>query len=520
MAELPIGTVIHGDCREVVRAWPAASVDCIITDPPYGLEFMGREWDKLAWPKPGNIGGFADGNKPSFARVRSHLASMQEWHRTWAAEVLRVAKPGAIMLAFGGTRTFHRLACAIEDAGWEIRDTMMWVYGSGFPKSLDISKAIDRAKGAERDVVGVGLHAARGSQSQPFGQGATQDESIDTRSITAPATELAKVWDGWGTGLKPAWEPICVAMKPCEGSFAANAEQHGVAGFHVDAGRVAVTDSAYARNCAGDRGHADNRTRQSGFRMGSGREAASGRWPANLIHDGSPEVLACFDRAGERASGKEPTGGFVRHGGSGEGVYGGGKGLWTSDQQGGRLIGDNGSAARFFKCCPWGDEDLAAWAWRFEYCAKASRAERDDGLRGRMVCVKCGELHSREHLACGQRRVAMKDAGSDGVPTAAAVRAMWREFEERDREGPAPEWRVVRCTRNDHPTVKPLSLMRYLLKITETPTGGVVLDPFAGSGSTLIACGQCGRPWVGIEKDAESAKTARERIKGTVPLFS
>lgn len=451
MAELPIGTVIHGDCREVVRAWPAASVDCIITDPPYGLEFMGQEWDKLARPKAGNLGGFSDGNKPSFARVRSHLAAMQEWHERWAREALRVAKPGAFLLAFGGTRTYHRLACGIEDAGWELRDTIGWIYGSGFPKSLDIGKAIDKAKGAKREVVGrVSSVPTRWMTDQwdrsLRGDGMplplTEESHTKVRTLTAPTTPLAKLWHGWGTALKPAWEPITVAQKPLDGTYANNAEKWGVAGLHVDGGRVATCRPAKKRS--------GRRDRRIGFHMTDGGNVENeGRWPANVIHDGSEEVLACFDQAGERAAGGQPQ----TRGPDGERAAFG-------DFAGGPAIpgigSSSGSAARFFKCCAWAEEDLAAWAWRFEYCAKASRSERT----------------------------------ANGA------------------------------VENRHPTVKPLSLMRYLVGLTATPTGGIVLDPFAGSGSTLIAAAQCGRPWVGIEKDPESAKTARERIKGTVPLFS
>jgi len=130
-----MSSVLHlGDCLEVMAGMPDGSVDAVVTDPPYGLEFMGKEWDKLAVPKAGNLGGFADGNKPSFERVKRHLPAMQQWHKQWAAETLRVLSPSHYLLAFGGTRTWHRLACALEDAGFEIRDTLMWLYGSGFPK--------------------------------------------------------------------------------------------------------------------------------------------------------------------------------------------------------------------------------------------------------------------------------------------------------------------------------------------------------------------------------------------------
>src|SRR6185312_518845 len=196
-----------GDCREVRSALPDNSVDTIITDPPYGLEFMGKGWDK-------------------------GVPGVEFWK-----EFLAVAKPGAMLLAFGGTRTFHRMTAAIEDSGWEIRDCMMWLYGSGFPKSLNISKAIDKAKGVERDVVGISANDRPASQvkgGKAFDRGLDEGQEHQPLMITAPATDLAKQWDGWGTALKPAWEPIIVAMKPLDGTFAENAEKWGVAGINVD----------------------------------------------------------------------------------------------------------------------------------------------------------------------------------------------------------------------------------------------------------------------------------------------
>src|SRR5690606_28964891 len=168
---MPNWTLYEGDCIEVMRSLPENSVDAVVTDPPYGLEFMGKEWDKLAVPKPGNLGGFADGNKPSFERVRRHLPAMQEWHYRWAVEALRVLKPGGHLLAFGGTRTYHRMACAVEDAGFEVRDCLMWLYGSGFPKSLDVSKAIDKKLGAEREKIRIPASKVRNQKSIRGGHG-------------------------------------------------------------------------------------------------------------------------------------------------------------------------------------------------------------------------------------------------------------------------------------------------------------------------------------------------------------
>jgi hypothetical protein len=253
--------VITGDCLEVMPTLAADSVDTIITDPPYGLSFMGKDWDH-GIPGP----------------------------RFWV-EALRVAKPGAMLLAFGGSRTFHRLAVAIEDAGWEIRDTIMYLYGSGFPKSHDISKAIDKAAGVEREVVGESTFAKLRKSSRRVADGGSPEGGHDLHFggdaiITAPATPAAQEWSGYGTALKPAHEPIIVAMKPLDGTFAENAQRWGVAGMWIDGGRVGTGDDKEAGGCHG------SIFGNSG--KGTPVNYSQGRWPANVIHDGSDEVLAGF----------------------------------------------------------------------------------------------------------------------------------------------------------------------------------------------------------------------------------
>jgi len=235
--------LILGDCVDVLPTMAEGLVDAIVCDPPYGLEFMGKNWDKLDIRQPGDGTFHKSGSGPhDRATVRyssapsyrgSSFLKIQEWHYRWAVQALRVAKPGAYLLAFGGTRTFHRLACALEDAGWEIRDCILWLYGSGFPKSHDVSKAIDKAAGAERRVVG---ESRNGTGAQPHklnahGPGDTgfgyMDGSGKVFEITEAATDLAKVWQGWGTALKPAWEPIIVAHKPLDGTVSESMAKHG-----------------------------------------------------------------------------------------------------------------------------------------------------------------------------------------------------------------------------------------------------------------------------------------------------
>ncbi|CAB4191658.1 AdoMet_MTases domain containing protein [uncultured Caudovirales phage] len=328
MREAQIGNcrLIHGDCLHVLPELDEDSVDTIITDPPYGLSFMGRDWDH-------------------------GIPGVPFWEAA-----LRVAKPGAMLLAFGGTRTFHRLACAIEDAGWELRDTIMYVYGTGFPKSLDISKAIDKAAGVERAVIGSGV-GRTGSSAQPNGSSFSDDsyQWPGQYDITAPATDAAKTWSGYGTALKPAFEPIIVAMKPIDGTFANNAIKHGVAGLNIDGSRIELNGDY---KCG-----ANGRPSQTGLGDNydpytANRPSNIGRFPANLIHDGSDEVVSMFPSS---ASSNNQAGIAVARSGepSQDRRYTDSGGTNFAAKPGARRI-DGGSAARFF------------------YCAKASSSERGD----------------------------------------------------------------------------------------------------------------------------------------------
>lgn len=355
-------TLTTGDCLNILPTLPPDSVDACITDPPYGLQFMGRSWDH-------GVPGVA-----------------------YWTEVLRVLKPGGWLLAFGGTRTHHRLMTAIEDAGFELRDCLCWLFGGGFPKTLNISKAIDKAAGAEREVVGF----YKSPENTTGWQGQTKQQCYNApkprmdgqpRPLTAPATPEAKLWDGWASALKPAYEPIILAMKPLDGTFAQNALTHGVAGLNVDGCRIHSGPS--------NGGEFSGRTalgQGSGWNPHKNREIpvdrsmTKGRWPANVILD---------------------------------------------EKAGAMLDEQSGGTSRFF------------------YCSKASRSERTAG----------------------------------GTIT------------------------------NPHPTVKPLALMRWLCRLVSTPTGGTILDPFAGSGSTGVAVLKEGLSFIGIELDPEYAEVARSRLK-------
>jgi site-specific DNA-methyltransferase (adenine-specific) len=254
-----------GDCLDVMRSMPDKSVDTCITDPPYELGFMGKKWDS------------------------SGIAFQPE---TWQA-VYRVLKPGAILLAFGGTRTFHRLVVAIEDAGFEIRDTIAWVYGSGFPKSYDISKGIDKQAGAEREVVGDNPNFRPVSGKLGYLGEHNFRQTDGMSNLTAPSTPEAQLWDGWGTALKPAFEPIVVAMKPIDGTFVNNALTWGVAGLWIDGGRVgyeqggdAASNPLYRKNNGykTDYGVDENPTSYAlKDEKGKMNINSQGRFPANLI---------------------------------------------------------------------------------------------------------------------------------------------------------------------------------------------------------------------------------------------
>ena len=426
-----------GDCVEVMAAMPAESVDAVVCDPPYGLEFMGKAWDRYA--------------PPQFAA----------WCETWAREALRVLKPGGHLLAFGGTRTFHRLTCGIEDAGFEVRDCLSWLYGSGFPKSLDVSKALDKRGGsianfstfrdavkramkkngvtrkdlrdaldnhmlshyltngsqpavpnlrdyliireavglgdqfdqffsaeAEREVVGRG-RSAIGNKSE--GKRHTVGASVAVEfDLTAPATDAAREWQGWGTALKPAWEPCVVARKPLAGTVAENVQRYGTGAINVDGCRIGtdiITSSGWTGMDARRRAHG---TRPQDYGGGDGVPTEhTGRWPANVALDEAAAAML--------------------------------------DAQAG-AVGGTGGASRFY------------------YTAKASRADRN---------------------------------------TSGAT--------------------------NTHPTVKPTDLMRWIVRLV-TPPGGVVLDPFAGSGSTLVAARAEGFRAVGIEREQEYADIIAARL--------
>ena len=427
--------LVLGDCLEVMKKLPPNSVDSIITDPPYALLQASRRGSGRS-NEPDNSFGRHGSRGGGFMGMAwdSGLPPVEVWE-----EALRVAKPGAVALVFGGTRTFHRLACAIEDAGWEIRDSigwnhsepvfcqcglssdesgtvavkwlpqgggawpgcprcskpleppfaagpLAWNYGTGFPKSLDISKAIE-----------------------------TMDSSVS-------ATDAARTWDGYGTALKPAWEPIIVAMKPLDGTFAENAQKHGVAGLNIDGCRIeTATEDDYGRSAANSEGVRVGSDANTYGKYGDAKAeyaASAGRWPANVLLD-TDAADALDAQAGELTSGRLDRSAITAP----NKKYGA-----RPAKLAGIYEADSGGPSRFF------------------YTAKASKKERGEG--------------------------------------------------------------------NTHPTVKPLKLMQWLVKLTKPPGGGVVLDPFVGSGTTALACENVGRKCIGIDLSEEYLEIAKRRLEG------
>lgn len=410
--KIKVDRVICGKSEEKLKEFPDNFFSGIVTDPPYELNFMNQAWDS------------------------SGIAySVELWK-----EVLRVSKPGSYLFCFGGTRTHHRVACAIEDAGWLIRDEMDWIYGVGFPKSSNISKQIDRQKGAVREVIGTqkGSRGAEGTgyeNSVPHAAGIPK-VVIDI-PITAPSTELAKQWDGYGTTLKPAREPIIVAMKPLEKglTFAANAEKWGTAGFNIDGGRISSDEN-------------------------------KGRWPANILLSHSPdcvcvensEVWACTPNCPLRMMDAQSF------------VHATARVPKVTMQKG--CFNSSNDELR-----PGFDYGGAGGASRFFYCAKPSRKEKDAGLLGFVACEICGSMSSKTHMTMDN---GIKMRGN--------------------------------CIRNNHLTVKPVDLMRYCLKLIQMPNDDqVILDPFCGSGTTLVACQQLGLSYIGIDMDLENVLIANAR---------
>lgn len=414
-------TLHLGNCLDSLKGMPDNSVDSIVTDPPYGISFMSKKWDY-------------------------DVPSVEIWK-----ECLRVLKPGGFLLSFSSTRTYHRMTINIEDAGFEIRDSISWVYASGFPKSHNISASIDKMYGHPNR--GRAIPTASSYQACDV----YQENKLTSNPVGPyePKTNEAKQWSGWGTALKPSQEPITIARKPLDGTVANNVLKCGTGGMNIDATRVPMSDEDYEKLSAGvDRirekgGTMGNSWKNSSDLSGANPVNPSGRWPANFIHDGSQEVLDLFpDVKGSKGSGFTKSDARSWKNKSIEGI---------------NRVGydDSGSAARFF------------------YVPKASKRDKEEGLDN--FEEKVGAKQFNE--------------GMEGK-----IRSNGTVIKEPTK------------LRNPHPTVKPTELMKYLCRLVTQP-GGIVLDPFMGSGSTGKAAILEGFRFIGCELDEEYLAIAEARIQ-------
>lgn len=379
-------TLINGDCFDGLRRMADAGVqvDAIVTDPPYGISFMGSGWDRfraVRETKSQAVKGLGSGMRMTTA---AENRAFREWTKEWAQLAFRVLKPGGYAAVFGAARMFGHVQVAFEDAGFEVRDTLMWLYGTAMPKSMSVDKAIDKHLGAKRKVIGKAAWSQPAKSGHHAGMAGQHIAGAGERfvpDVTAPATAEAAQWEGWGTALKPGYEPILLVRRPLIGTVAENVLTHGTGAIHIDVCRTPILTKS---------GLQDN-------------------WPTNVLHDGSDQVQAAFEAFAKK----------------------------------------DGSPARYFPTCPYESEDQS----RFHYSGKVNGADRNDGLgqQGGSIC------------------------------------------------------------KNSHPTVKPTALMRWLCRLI-TPPGGLILDPFMGSGSTGKAAALEGFRFIGIEREAEYFEIARNRI--------
>jgi len=443
MEELELNKVYCMDCLEGLKLMADNSVDSIVTDPPYGLSFMGKSWDtfdKSQFGKQGEEGINDLKNKKNFKILpRYNINGLYAFSLSWAKECLRVLKPGGFLLSFAGSRTYHKICSGIEDAGFEIRDQIMWIYGSGFPKSLNIGKAIDKLQGNERKKF-VNKNGSATGSIVITGVGSLKKEFIDSKGCSK--------WEGWGTALKPAHEPIVVARKPLsEKTVALNVLKWGTGGINIDECRIKLNkDEDTKRVKCGHKTSYIGGELKKNYSIENQSDRDLGRFPANIILDVEAGLML-DEQVPETSKG---------YGKSTEGTMNGKGSLF---KQGG--VNPN----RY---------DMGGLgASRFFYCAKSSKSERNKGcenLKDKNVDIQ--QPHNSKNL---EERYNMK-------------------------------------SKNNHPTVKPIKLMEYLVRLVTKPKG-IVLDPFGGSGSTGVACVNQGFKFILFDREQEYCDIANARIK-------
>lgn len=460
-----------GDNILSLKKIPENSVDSIVTDPPYGLSFMGKKWDY-------------------------DVPSVEFWK-----EVYRVLKPGGHVLSFGGTRTYHRMVVNIEDAGFEIRDQIMWLYGSGFPKSHNIGKSVDKLQGNDREVVG---EVKQPRMNNDFGKGNHNERKIKELDITKGQSP----YEGWGTALKPANEPICVARKPLsEKTIAENVIKWGTGGINIDGCRIGTDDKLTRPNVNGykDNSIYSNKQINGGDKNGIFDDYGSieGRFPANIILECLCDEVIKGEKGGLKEFHRKDSGS----------IYGGGKGL--GDTKGNYISGDKGDIHTNPMCpCRLLDEQsgvLKSGAMNGEY--NNTIMKNEPGIRdGKEVKLTSKASSGGASRFFYQAKVskAERNMGLDGFETKITPNSLGalgrKSLEDRleDKSNPI-------ISKNNHPTIKPVSLMAYLCRLV-TPPNGIVLDPFMGSGSTGIAAQLEGFRFVGMEMDGDYFKIAEARI--------
>lgn len=480
--------IIHGDCMTEMAQMDADSIDAIVTDPPYGLEFMGKAWDGeairgAAWEREARgpaahrlasgrtTTGFTQSDYAG-AYDYSKNEDYQAWTLSWATQALRVIKPGGSMLCFGGTRTFHRLTCGLEDAGFIIKDCLMWLYGQGFPKAQDLGKVLDKRAGVERKVVGVKTYAGPAGNNDNFGVAGSATENEGKRDLTAPATPLAHHWDGYKIGgIKPAWEIIVWCAKPPEGSWTDNVLKYGVGAVNVDECRV--------EGNPGD-GHWGQASHKSGripipLNISDGNNEPydgnpKGRFPANLLLSHTPE---CRQVGTRRVKGSTSV----------------------NANRGERLPSTVDYANHTKKNVTYADSDgletCEDWSCH-EDCAVRLLDEQSGGIHG-----------------AGSAREAIRECEPTGM---FALSGDGQRY--GDTGGASRFFYTSKATDrqpyNDHPTLKPTDLIEWLVRLVTRP-GQLVLDPFAGSGTTGVACIHAGREYVLIDQDEHYCEIAERR---------
>jgi len=415
-----LNRVHHSDCVAFMKTLPDNCIDSIVTDPPYELWFMGKSWD--------NTG----------------IANSIEMR----GECLRILKPWGHLLSFSGTRTYHRMACAIEDAGFEVRDMIEWVYWSWFPKSLNIGKAVDKLQGNESKKIGSGERETTNAMGNGLKNRCIEcgKPFFSGNPCVCPKPQANNEWNGWGTALKPSHEPVCMARKPLgEKTVALNVLKWGTWWINIDWSRVSTEDKmSYSSS---------EKQGVTQFGTGTIEQSPLGRFPANLLHDNSEEVRECFpDSKGGAFPKTHWSSGFV-----------------SPEEKEKRVeMNDSGNASRFFKS--------------ILYYPKASKAERNKG---------CDELEEKQTMWWG-----------------------WMNNTEDDVCG--KYWSIKSPAQNFHPTVKPIALMEYLIKMV-TKEWGIVFDPFTWSWTTLVAAKKNWFQYLGTEMTDEYIPIIEARLNATEP---